>query len=74
MLMHIFGRGGEAAVRDTLRAEGKTPGDPADLWTMSRVLMVAGELQARLLRGHHELAYCELPIKLLVGYVGVTVS
>ncbi|CAM9470914.1 unnamed protein product, partial [Laminaria digitata] len=51
VLMHIFGRGGEAAVRDTLKAEGKTPGDPADLWTMSRLLMVAGELKANFLLG-----------------------
>lgn len=48
VLMHIFGRGGEEAVRDTLKAEGKTPGDPADLWTMSRLLMVAGELKDHL--------------------------
>ena len=49
VLTHIFGRGGEEVVRATLKAEGKTPGDPADLWTMSRLLMVAGALKAGLL-------------------------
>lgn len=43
VLAHVFGHGGEAAVLRTLKAEGKTPGDVADLWTMCRLLKIVGE-------------------------------
>lgn len=43
ILAHVFGHGGEAAVLRTLKAEGKTPGDVADLWTMCRLLKIVGE-------------------------------
>lgn len=44
VLAHVFGHGGEAAVLRTLKADGKTPGDAADLWTMCRLLKIVGEL------------------------------
>lgn len=43
VLAHVFGHGGEAAVRKTLKADGKTPGDAADLWTMCRLLKMTGK-------------------------------
>lgn len=43
MLAHVFGHGGDEALLRTLRAEGKTPGDPADLWTMCRLLKIVGK-------------------------------
>lgn len=43
ILTGVFGSGGDAAVMKTLKVEGKTPGDPADLWTLSRLLMAVGE-------------------------------
>ena len=43
VLAHVFGHGGEVAVLRALKAEGKTPGDAADLWTMCRLLKVVGE-------------------------------
>lgn len=44
VLAYVFSQGGEALVLRTLKAEGKTPGDAADLWTMCRLLKIVGEL------------------------------
>lgn len=43
VLVGVFGQGGEVAMLKALKDEGKTLGDPADLWTMCRLLMVTGE-------------------------------
>lgn len=44
VLVGVFGHGGNAEVLQTLKNEGLSLGDPADLWTMTRLLMVVGEL------------------------------
>lgn len=40
----VFGRGGDTIVRKTLENESKHLGSPADIWTLSRLLHVTGEL------------------------------
>lgn len=45
VLAHVFSAGGEASVRKALKADGKTPGDAADLWTMCRLLKIVGKLE-----------------------------
>lgn len=44
VLSQVFGQGGEASVLRALKAEGKTPGDAADLWTTCRLLKIVGKL------------------------------
>lgn len=46
VLAHVFGPGGDVAVRRALKADGKTPGEAADLWTMCRLLKVVGKRTA----------------------------
>ncbi|CAM9952189.1 unnamed protein product, partial [Scytosiphon promiscuus] len=47
VLAYVFSHGGETLVLRTLKAEGKTPGDVADLWTMCRLLKIVAELSRR---------------------------
>lgn len=53
ILPGVFGHRGDATVVQVLKDEGKTPGDPADLWTTSRLLMAAGEGLAFVLTSNH---------------------
>ncbi|CAM9171599.1 unnamed protein product [Ectocarpus sp. 8 AP-2014] len=43
----VFCQGGEVSVLRALKAEGKTPGDAADLWTTCRLLKIVAELSRR---------------------------
>lgn len=46
----VFGRGGDTIVRKTLEDENKYLGSSVDIWTLSRLLHVTGELANYLAR------------------------